>query len=158
MTNVASMTKAPRVFLVAALCAAFFALTSTVTAAAQDANLLQTEGQKAVQAWVDAVVSGDVDRIGAVLAPEFQILRADGTAYDKEAYLNSTLPRFPNVPAMSKLVVTGEGDLLVARYVLTTGGVLADGVEQPQAPRLTVFRKSGDTWLVVAHANFAALR
>ena len=134
-----------------------FVLAPASITVAQDASELQTEGQAAVQAWVDAVVSGDVARIEAVLAPEFQILRSDGTAYDKETYLKSNLPRFPNVPVMSKLVVTGNGDLLVARYVLTTGGVLANGVEQPQAPRLTVFRKDGDTWLVVAHANFAAI-
>ena len=124
-------------------------------AVAEDANL-QAEGEKAVQAWVDAVVSGDVDRIRAILAPEFQILRADGTAYDRESYLKSDLPRFPNAPKMSDLVVTGHGDILVARYVLSTGGVREQG-EGPQAPRLTVFRKEGDTWLVVSHANFAAI-
>jgi ketosteroid isomerase-like protein len=157
MIHVSSTTNAVRLFLVAALSAVMLVLAPASIAVAQDAGDLQSEGQKAVQAWVDAVVSGDVHRIEAVLAPEFQILRADGTAYDKEAYLKSDLPRFPDVPVMSMLVVTGHGDLLVARYVLTTGGVLADGVERPQAPRLTVFRKDGDTWLVVAHANFAAI-
>jgi hypothetical protein len=42
------------------------------------------------------MVSSDGARIEAVLAPEFQILRADGTAYDKHAYLKSNLPRFPD--------------------------------------------------------------
>jgi len=125
-------------------------------AVAEDASL-QAEGEKAVQAWVDAVVSGDVDRIRAILAPEFQILRADGTAYDKESYLNSNLPRFPNAPKMSALVVTRHGDILVARYELSTGGVRGEQGEGPQAPRLTVFRKEGDSWLVVSHANFAAI-
>jgi len=126
-------------------------------AVAQEADL-QAEGEKAVTAWIDAVVSGDVDRIRAILAPEFQIVRADGTAYDKDAYLASNLPRFPNAPKMSMLVVTGHGDILVARYVLSTGGVRGDQGEGPQAPRLTVFRKDGDTWLVVSHANFAAIQ
>ncbi len=157
MIYVPCATSAARRLLVAVLCAVMFILAPASITVAQDAGELQAEGQKAVQAWVDAVVSGDVARIEAVLAPEFQILRADGTAYDKGAYLKSNLPRFPDVPVMSMLVVTGNRDLLVARYVLTTGGVLADGVERPQAPRLTVFRKDGDTWLVVAHANFAAI-
>jgi ketosteroid isomerase-like protein len=126
-------------------------------ALAEDAGL-QAEGQKAVQAWVDAVVSGDVDRVRAVLAPEFQIVRADGTAYDKESYLKSNLPQFPNAPKISTPVVTGHGDILVARYILSTGGVLRDEAEQPKAPRLTVFRKDGDSWLVVSHANFAAIQ
>jgi ketosteroid isomerase-like protein len=145
-----------------ALAAALLALAAPMVAmpvapaVAEDANL-QAEGEKAVQAWVDAVVSGDVDRIRAILAPEFQILRADGTAYDKASYLKSNLPRFPNVPRMSDLVVTGHGDILVARYVLSTGGVRGEQGERPKAPRLTVFRKEGDTWLVVSHANFAAI-
>ena len=94
-----------------------------------------------------------------MLAPEFQILRSDGSAYDRAGYLASNLPSFPDkVPVMSALVVTGDGDLLVARYVLTTGGVLSDEAEERPAPRLTVFRKDGDAWLVVAHANFAPIR
>jgi hypothetical protein len=28
---------------------------------------------------------------------------------------------------------------------------------QAEAPRLTVFRRSGDTWPIVAHANFAEI-
>lgn len=126
-------------------------------AVAQEADL-QAEGEKAVTAWIDAVVSGNAEKIRAILAPEFQIVRADGTAYDKESYLASNLPQFPNAPKISMLVVTGHGDILVARYVLSTSGVRGDQGEGPQAPRLTVFRKDGDTWLVVSHANFAAIQ
>jgi hypothetical protein len=35
----------------------------------------------------------------------------------------------------------------------TVGGKRVDAY----APRMTVFRKSGDAWLVVAHANFAPI-
>lgn len=154
MSHVSSVTNVARLVLVALACAVL-AISSASMAAAQDANL-QAEGQKAVQAWVDAVVSGDVGRIEAILAPHFQILRADGTAYDKRSYLASDLPSFPHVPEISDLVVTRDGDILVARYMLTTGGV-REGVERPMAPRLTVFQKDGDRWLVVAHANFAAI-
>ncbi|MCB1488332.1 MAG: nuclear transport factor 2 family protein [Bauldia sp.] len=143
---------AARVSFLALLTILALALARPVLAADLDA-----EGKAAVQAWVDAVVSGDVDRIGAILAPEFQILRADGSAYDKDEYLQSILPRFPeNGPEMSDLVVTGEGEIMVTRYVLTTGGVRGDEAE-PEAPRLTVFRKDGDAWLVVAHANFGLI-
>ncbi len=148
---------AARLTLVAFLATLMVLLPLATHAIAQEAGL-QAEGEKAVTAWVDAVVSGDVDRIRAILAPEFQIVRADGTAHDKESYLASNLPRFPNAPEVSKLVVTGHDDILVARYVLSTGGVRGEQGEGPQAPRLTVFRKEGDTWLVVAHANFAAIQ
>jgi len=143
-----------RLWFVALTGVAFFAM--ALPANAQDATL-QAEGEAAVQAWVGAVVSGDVDRIEAILAPEFQIVRADGSAYDKDEYLQSILPRFPeDGPKMSELVVTGHGDLLVARYVLTTGGVRGDE-EESEAPRLTVFRKQDGAWLVVSHANFGLI-
>ena len=33
--------------------------------------------------WVEAVMSGDPGRLDDILAPEFQIQRADGTAHGK---------------------------------------------------------------------------
>jgi hypothetical protein len=117
----------------------------------------ETEAGKAVEAWLAAVASGEVDRIRSVLAPEFQIARADGSAYTAPDYLASDLPRFAAVPGVSKLVATGYGDYLVARYWLTVDGTIGDQAMEAEAPRLTVFRRSGDTWLVVAHANFASL-
>jgi hypothetical protein len=104
------------------------------------------EGKKAVEAWVGAVASGDKAKVKAVIAPEFQIVRGDGSAYDAAAYLDSTLPSFSKPPATDDFVVSGFGDYLVARYTLVT--------DRGKAPRLTVFRKSGPDWLVVAHANF----
>lgn len=115
------------------------------------------QGRAAVEAWVGAVVSGDLEKVRAVLAPEFQIVRADGTAYDKEAYLQSDLPRFDKMPEIETLVVTGYGDYLVARYIIPLGPKLGSEEEQLNGPRLTVFRKSGQSWLVVAHANFASI-
>ena len=115
-------------------------------------------GKAAVDAWVGAVASGNAATIGKVLAPEFQIVRSDGTAYDAQAYLQSEFPRFPEPPEIGSLVVTGFGDHLVARYEITSEILLGDSEEMRDAPRLTVFRKGHDgSWLVVAHSNFAAL-
>jgi hypothetical protein len=109
----------------------------------------EAEGKKAIDAWVGAVVSGDKAKVEAVLAPEFQIVRADGSAYDAAGYLASTLPRFGKPPEIKNVIVTGFGDYLVARYAIAT--------DKGDAARLTVFRKSGSAWLVVAHANFFGL-
>ena len=117
----------------------------------------EREAGKAVDGWLRAVASGEVDRIRSVLAPEFQITRADGSAYNAAEYLASDLPRFAAVPGVSKLVATGYGDHLVARYWLTVDGTIGGQAMEAKAPRLTVFRRSGDTWLVVAHANFATV-
>ncbi|MBN9010628.1 MAG: nuclear transport factor 2 family protein [Rhizobiales bacterium] len=105
------------------------------------------DAEKAVEAWVGAVMSGDLARIKGVLAPEFQIIRDDGSAYDAEGYLKSNLPKFEAEPSIQGLVATGFGDYLVARYTIDVGKQKGTGV------RLTVFRKSGNAWLVVAHAN-----
>jgi ketosteroid isomerase-like protein len=115
--------------------------------------------KKAVDAWVGAVASGDPARVAKVISPEFQIVRADGTAYDAAAYLQSNLPRFPEPPQIGTLVATGFGDHIVARYEITSKIMLGEETEMRDAPRLTVFRKGPDgTWLVVAHGNFAALQ
>jgi hypothetical protein len=105
------------------------------------------DAEKAVEAWVGAVMSGDVTRIRGVLAPEFQIVREDGSAYDAVGYLKSNLPKFKDAPTIDGLIATGFGDYLVARYTVDVGKEKGTGV------RLTVFRKSGSAWLVVAHAN-----
>ena len=51
------------------------------------ASGLDTEAKKAVESWVGAVASGDANAIRAVLAPEFQIVRSDGSAHDFAGYL-----------------------------------------------------------------------
>jgi ketosteroid isomerase-like protein len=115
------------------------------------------QGKQAVDAWVGAVASGDEGRVKAILAPEFQIVRADGTSYNAEAYVQSDLPTFPEPPQIGSLVVTGYDDHLVARYEITTRVNIGAEQELRHGPRLTVFRKSGQNWLVVAHANLAAI-
>jgi hypothetical protein len=114
----------------------------------------EAEGRKAVEAWVGAVMSGDKEKVRAILAPEFQIVRDNGVAYDAAGYLASSLPEFAEPPPIDDLVVTGYGDYLVARYFLPVGPIV-DGQQQAKGPRLTVFRKRSGAWLVVAHANLA---
>lgn len=112
-------------------------------------------GREAVNAWLDAVAAGDPDRIRAILAPEFQIVRADGSAYTAQEYLEHGLPKIADKPAVTNLVVTGFGDHLVARYWLTVNETIGGKTVQAHAPRLTVFRRSEGAWLVLAHANLA---
>jgi ketosteroid isomerase-like protein len=115
-------------------------------------------GKAAVDSWVGSVASGDKQALGRILAPEFQIVRSDGTAYGVEAYLQSELPRFPEPPEIGALVVTGYGDYLVARYEITSEVTIGSEQELRYGPRITVFRKGPEgTWLVVAHANLAAI-
>jgi ketosteroid isomerase-like protein len=132
------------------------AVVPAVSAQQSVANL-DAEGLAANRAWWGALVAGTVPAIVAVLAPEFQIMRADGSSYDKEDYLGSQLPNVAAIPEFSQMVVTAHENTLVARYYVTVQETRDGQVVQAHAPRLTVFRKDGDMWLVTAHANFATL-
>ena len=132
-------------------------LVPTAYAAEMNAAERDAAGLAANTAWWSALVAGTADAIGAVLAPEFQIMRADGTAYDKKGYLASALPKVAAIPSFSHMAVTAHGDLLVTRYWVTVTEIRDGKAVEAHAPRLTVFRREGDSWLVSAHANFAAL-
>jgi ketosteroid isomerase-like protein len=118
---------------------------------------VEREGRKAVDAWLKTVASGNVAAVRAAIAPEFQLTRSDGSAYNGGEYVRSGLPKIDGMPAAERMMVTSNGDHLITRYWLkvseTAGGKRIEGY----APRMTVFRKSGDGWLVVAHANFAPI-
>ncbi len=108
-----------------------------------------------VEVWTSTAASGDVAAMRSILAPEFQIVRSNGAAYDAEAYLAGGLSRIDAIIAVDNVVATGFGDHMVVRYDIDVDETVAGGRIDGTAPRLTVFRRSGDAWLVVAHANFA---
>jgi len=118
---------------------------------------LQVEIRQAIEGYFGAIMTGEADKVAATLAPEFQILRADGSNYDAKGFPASALPIISEMPAIEKLNVTAEGAIAVAAYYVnvdqTRDGVLVEAY----APRLSVFRKDGERWLMVAHGNFAAL-
>lgn len=155
---------APRVWLAAAL-AFFVGVGAVVTistvlpsaSVAQSVEDLDAAGDAANAAWWGALVEGTVEALDAVLAPEFQIMRADGSSYDKEDYLASELPKVAAMPEITQMVVTAHDDHLVVRYHVTVNETRDGATVEAHAPRLTVYRKEGDKWLVVAHGNFAVL-
>lgn len=130
---------------------------ATTAVAAESVSDLDRQGMDAINTWWGALVAGTPAAIGPVLAPEFQMMRADGSAYDKEGYLASSLPKIAAIPEVTKLVVTAQGDYLVTRYFVTVNETRDGQTLQRHAPRLTIFRKEGAAWLVVAHGNFATL-
>lgn len=133
-------------------------LSSVAPAGAQNnPSDLTVQGEDAIDAFFGAIMSGDPEKLATVLAPDFQLLRADGTRQDAANYPTSELPIIAALPAISQLKVTGSGDTMVATYVVDVNETRGGKVVQSVAPRLTVFRKSGDQWLVVAHGNFATL-
>ena len=129
-----------------------FAVPASAQSADQD---LEAEILAALDGWFGVVASGDPALIAGYLAPEYQIQRADGAGYDRETYLSSNLPLIADIPAIEGLALTANGDLVVARYVLVVDEIIDGAQVNPVAPRLTVLRRDGDDWLIVAHANFS---
>ena len=132
------------------------ASTTLLPVAASAAGATQAEAKEAILAWLAALATHDPATVGKVLAPEFQIMRSDGSGFDARNYLTN-LPRLSGKPEILKLAVGSEGDLLVARYQLKLALKIGDKKVQSLAPRLSVFRRNGAGWLIVAHANFAQI-
>lgn len=68
---------------------------AAIVPAAANAGAAATEGdaRQAILAWLGALASHDPAAVAKVLAPEFQILRSDGSGYDSQGYLKN-LPKF----------------------------------------------------------------
>src|SRR5690606_23004029 len=135
------------------IAAAALAGVMAMPAAAQVTN---EEAEAAVMAWLNAIVAGPA-ALETVLAPEFQIQRADGNGLDRAGYIGGGAATITAIDGIDNLVVTTHDDLLVVRYELRVAETIGGVTIERHAPRLTVFRRDGDVWLVVAHANFARL-
>jgi hypothetical protein len=145
-----------RDFSIVAL-AGITALAAVATEAdAAKMSVSQEEALKALDPWIDAVVSGDPAVVEKVLAPEFQVLRSDGTGHEKASYLKA-IPQQRIRPKISDIVATRSGDVMVVRYRLETDQTVQGKDVKGISPRLSVFRRTAGLWLISAHANFSAL-
>lgn len=115
------------------------------------------EAEAAIRGFVADVMSGDAERLAATLAPEFQIQRSDGRGYDKAGYVAGGAAQISTIQDVTDVVATRHQDVLVVRYMLAVEETVRGRDVSAQAPRLTVFRRDGDRWLVVAHSNFARI-
>lgn len=119
-------------------------------------NDVTTESSKAISEFFAAIQSGDRDKIRAILSPDFQILRADGSGYTLEDYLASDLPTIKGQPVIEDLVATSFSNTMVTRYFITVDETLDGKTVEARAPRMTVFQRINGNWLVAAHTNLAA--
>ncbi|MEM1360621.1 MAG: nuclear transport factor 2 family protein [Pseudomonadota bacterium] len=120
-------------------------------------NDVTTASSKAIYDFFAAIQSGDRDKIRAVLAPDFQVLRVDGSGYTLEDYLASDLPTIDGQPVIEDLVATSFSNTMVTRYVVTVDETRDGKTVEAKARRMTVFQRINGTWLVAAHANFATI-
>ena len=108
-----------------------------------------------VEAWISTVVTGNEQDVGAILAPEFQLVRGSGNAYTAKEYIAKGLPKITKVLRVSEHHATTGDSVMVVRYWLNIEETVDGQLLQKKAPRLTVFRKIEGRWYVSAHANFA---
>jgi hypothetical protein len=124
--------------------------------AAQDANLT-ADARRNLSVLFEALRSGDPNRVEPFLAPEFQIVRSNGAAYDKEQYLAHSIPKIEGQITFDELVATRNADIVVTRMKLKIREQLDGKQAESGAPQLIVFRVTPSGWKVVAAANFAKL-
>src|SRR4051812_37755616 len=79
----------------------------------------EADALEALDPWADAIFSGDPAQVEKVLAPEYQLLRSDGTGYLKADYLK-VLPKQKARSKFSDIIATASGDVLVIRYMIET--------------------------------------
>ncbi len=125
-------------------------------AASAGVTVDELQALEALDPWADALFSGDPVEVERVLAPEYQIVRSDGTGYGRDDYL-TVLPKQAMRSQFRDIVATAHDDVMVIRYVIVTDQTIDGQPVEAVAPRLSVFRRDGDTWLIAAHANFAKL-
>ncbi len=139
------------------LCAAILIPALLCGPAATQESDLEAQARQALSKLFDALTSGDPERVRPFLAPEFQILRSNGAAYDKEQYLARGIPRIESKPVFNDLVITRNGDIVVTRMRMRIEEILDGKKAESNAPNLIVFRVTPDGWQVVASGNFAKL-
>lgn len=149
------MTPTRRDISIAAL-AGLSALAMGMGNAAAAVEISEEEALKALDPWADALFTGDPAKVDKVLAPEFQILRSDGSGHDKTSYLKA-LPRQQTRSKFSDIIARGTGDVMVLRYRIETDQSIDGKAVKGISPRLSVFRRESGNWLICAHANFAQL-
>jgi hypothetical protein len=138
--------------LLAAACAPAAGSAGSAPAVADPAAL----GSERANAFFAAIQSGDPAQVGAVLAPEAVITRANGDVIGRDDYLQAlpVIKRFE----IQDVAAQQSGDTLVVTYNVETDQVI-DGAQQPTtlAPRLSVFQYLDGEWKLLAHANYNAI-
>lgn len=113
-------------------------------------------GRALITKWMTALKDGDMAAIEALLAPNFQIRRADGSTANKEQYVK-TPAVVSGFELSDQLVGLQSGQTLSVTWgmkaVETIGGVDYSAAE---ALRITGFEWNANKWQIVTYANFNA--
>ena len=98
----------------------------------------------------------DTAALSAILAPDFQLVRADGTREDKESYLANPAEVFKyeikNLRAVAD--TAGGAATLTVSFDVAIDEVINGQSITTTSPRLGAFEWSNGEWLLLSWANF----
>ena len=116
-------------------------------------HMSRANGLQLMTAYSTLLVAKDEAALADLLAPAFQIQRADGSHQDREEYL----AKLPDLRAFSFVNVStrrGGGVLTVRMTAQATLFVNGAMYSPAPAPQMGVFQWDGTRWLLVGQGNF----
>lgn len=124
-----------------------------VAVLAKDAGGAAETGERLVrELWAD-FAEADLAALGARMPEGFQSVHESG-ASDRAGELEILKGLKLGDYALADFRITQEGDTLIATYSVTVSETInGQRLDKAPAPRLSIFRKTGDTWQWIAHAN-----
>jgi hypothetical protein len=102
--------------------------------------------------WLETLKAGE--SVADLIAPNFQLQRADGSAADRDQYLAN--PATVSEYTFGDTIVASQsGNTLSVRWSVKVTEVI-NGQEYVdiEAPRITAFEWTGTAWQIVAYGNF----
>ena len=111
-------------------------------------------GRELVIEFITSLQQSDIAATAAMLAPNFQLLRADGSYANRDDYLKN--PAKVTTFKLGESVVGMQyGDTLTVRWSTQIGEHIdGDPYSKVEAGRLTSFVWDGQRWLITSYANF----
>ncbi|MGI9187054.1 MAG: nuclear transport factor 2 family protein [Gaiellales bacterium] len=138
------------------LALALLALSVGSASAASPDRVIHTKSSTGLQlmtAYSTLLVKKDLPALTALLAPSFQIQRADGSHATRAQYL----AKLPDLRAFAfdDSTATRSGDVITFRALATSTLFINGAMYSPDpAPQMAVFRWRSGAWSVVAQGNF----
>lgn len=111
-------------------------------------------GRALATEFLTVLQQGDAKGLAAILAPNFQVARADGTHADRSQYLANPA-KVSSFVISDDLTARQDGRTLSVRWgVLISEQINGETFTNVEAPRLTSFVWRQGRWQMVSHANF----
>jgi hypothetical protein len=112
-----------------------------------------SSGRALMTAYSNLLVAKDKAAIARLLSPAFQIQRADGSHASRAQYL-ATLPDL-RAFSFADLTQARSNGIVTVRTAATATLFVNGAMYNPKpAPQMTVFRWTGERWLLLAQGNF----